>query len=204
MPRTKQQNEIIKSKRKDLIVEAAIRVFATIPYTEVTISAIAREAKCGHSLIYHYFSNIREVYERAIESIAPSIKPITKFLKVPSKNPEIKFVGIITHLIKLLKTDEMFPFYIQALVHASNVISIPTTNSLEFLSTLKEKMIVIIEKGQEKNKIIEMKPEQILLNLFFLIRGIASSVIFQKNGRDFIPQASTIYLPFLKEDILDN
>ena len=67
MPRTKQQNEIIRNRRKDVIVNAAIRVFATLPYNEVTMSAIAREAKCGHSLIYHYFDNIRDLYDSAIE-----------------------------------------------------------------------------------------------------------------------------------------
>ena len=45
MPRTKQQNEMIRNRRKDMIVNAAIRVFATLPYNEVTMSAIAREAK---------------------------------------------------------------------------------------------------------------------------------------------------------------
>ena len=62
MPRTKDANTRIRNRRRTSIIQAAIRCFARMPYNEVTISLIAREAKCGHSLIYHYFSGIRDIH----------------------------------------------------------------------------------------------------------------------------------------------
>lgn len=199
MPRTKTQNEELRGKTKQVIVDAAIRVFATIPYTEATISAVAREAGCVHSLIYHYFPNIRDLYEKAIDSITPNFKGLNKFLRDPKVNPEIKFVGFISHLTGLLKTDEMFAYYIQALVHASNVLGMGNATSIKLVQQLKDKFSTLIIKGQEQNKLIDMKADQIVLNVYYSVRGIASSIIFQKNGRASVPLPSTLYLPFLRE-----
>ena len=75
--------------------------------------------KCGHSLIYHYFDNIRDLYDSAIEKIIPSFYPIMDFTKLPNQNPEIKFVGFIIYIMRLLKEDEMFPYFVQTFIHSA-------------------------------------------------------------------------------------
>lgn len=199
MPRTKQQNEMIRNRRKDVIVNAAIRVFATLPYNEVTMSAIAREAKCGHSLIYHYFDNIRDLYDSAIEKIIPSFYPIMDFTKLPNQNPEIKFVGFIIYIMRLLKEEPMFPYYVQTFIHSASVGFHTKSSGDSFIKHFVQQAGEMIRNGQKQGKIIEMESEQIIINISYLIRGICNSLIFEKNALVKIPEPSTIYLPFLKK-----
>ncbi len=198
MPRTKQQNEVIRNRRKDMIVNAAIRVFATLPYNEVTMSAIAREAKCGHSLIYHYFDNIRDLYDSAIEKIIPSFYPIMDFTKLPNQNPEIKFVGFIIYITRLLKEDAMFPYYVQTFIHSASVGFHVKSSGQTFIKRFMQQAMELILMGQKQGKIIEIDPEQIITSISFTIRGICSSIIFEKKGVFSMPDASAIYLPYLK------
>lgn len=200
MPRTKQQNEVIRNRRRDVIVNAAIRVFATLPYNEVTMSAIAREAKCGHSLIYHYFDNIRDLYDSAIEKIIPSFYPIMDFTKLPNQNPEIKFVGFVIYVMRLLKEDSMFPYYVQTFIHSANVGANLKSSGQTFIKHFLQQAIEMIKNGQKQGKIIDMDAEQIITNLSFTIRGICSSIIFEKKGVINIPEPSTLYLPFLRKE----
>jgi len=47
--------------RKKLIIEAAERVFAVMPFNQVSIRDIAREAGISHASIYHYFPDQQSV-----------------------------------------------------------------------------------------------------------------------------------------------
>lgn len=200
MPRTKQQNEVIRNRRRDVIVNAAIRVFATLPYNEVTMSAIAREAKCGHSLIYHYFDNIRDLYDSAIEKIIPTFYPIMDFTKLPNQNPEIKFVGFVIYVMRLLKEDPMFPYYVQTFIHSAHIGANLKTSGNSFIKHFLQQSIEMIRNGQKQGKIIDMDAEQIVINISYTIKGICSSIIFEKSGTINLPEPSTIYLPFLRKE----
>lgn len=50
--RTTSRTKSTTKTRRDDILEAGIRLFARVPFSELTIAAVAREANCGHSLVY--------------------------------------------------------------------------------------------------------------------------------------------------------
>ena len=70
MPRTAEQNQEIKDKRRAKIVAAAIRVFASNEYDSVAIDDIVEIVGCSHGLFYHYFDTKEDVYRAIIEEIA--------------------------------------------------------------------------------------------------------------------------------------
>jgi AcrR family transcriptional regulator len=66
MPRTEEQNKIIKDRRKMKIMEKALMLFATRGFDFVTVDDITKEVGCSHGLFYHYFTGKEDVYNQLI------------------------------------------------------------------------------------------------------------------------------------------
>ena len=62
MPRTKEQNEIIKEQRKKKVCKAALKLFALHGFKDVAVDDITREANCSHGLFYHYFKDQKDIF----------------------------------------------------------------------------------------------------------------------------------------------
>lgn len=56
-----------RSDKRSLILEAAIKVFATHGYHRARVSDIAREAGIAYGLVYHYFKNKDEILATIFE-----------------------------------------------------------------------------------------------------------------------------------------
>ncbi len=57
MPRTKEQNEVIRVEKRKIIMEAALELFAENGYAHTSIDAIAKHAKVAKGLVYNYFNS---------------------------------------------------------------------------------------------------------------------------------------------------
>ena len=73
-PRTKEQNEEIREERRQVILNAALELFAENGYHSTPISAIAKKAGVSKGLIYNYFKSKEEIllvlYEQYIDLIS--------------------------------------------------------------------------------------------------------------------------------------
>ena len=67
MPRTSEQNQAIKDKRRARIIKSAIRVFASYGYDQSAIDDITKDANCSHGLFYHYFDNKAVILEAIVD-----------------------------------------------------------------------------------------------------------------------------------------
>jgi AcrR family transcriptional regulator len=67
MPRTSEQNESIRDKRKTKILERTLRLFAINGFDSVTIDDITVACNCSHGLFYHYFKSKEDVFNALIE-----------------------------------------------------------------------------------------------------------------------------------------
>ncbi|HMK33906.1 MAG TPA: helix-turn-helix domain-containing protein, partial [Desulfomonilaceae bacterium] len=62
-----------RETRRDLIIDAAIRLFATTPFDRVGMRDIASEAGLSPASIYRYFSNRDDLF---VEALCREIKSI--------------------------------------------------------------------------------------------------------------------------------
>lgn len=72
MPRSPQDNELIRQARRTEIFRAAGHVFAKKGFAATKIADIAAEANLSHGLLYHYFRSKEEVYEALFDQILES------------------------------------------------------------------------------------------------------------------------------------
>jgi AcrR family transcriptional regulator len=60
-PRNEEQNEMIKDERREQILSAALREFATRGFAATKISDIVARGRMSHGLVYHYFKSKEEL-----------------------------------------------------------------------------------------------------------------------------------------------
>lgn len=85
---------IMKTKerqdRKDLIIDAAERVFSTNPFTRVSMREIAREAGIAPSSIYTYFPNQESLFvEATVRDSSTLIEEMSAMLEGPDSGEPI-------------------------------------------------------------------------------------------------------------------
>jgi AcrR family transcriptional regulator len=66
MPRTKEQNEAIRAEKKQLIMDAALELFAEDGYAHTSIERIAQHAGVAKGLIYSYFESKDDLLYRIL------------------------------------------------------------------------------------------------------------------------------------------
>lgn len=104
MPRTKEQNELIKQERDHQILLSALYLFSYKGYGGVTLDEICEAANCSHGLIYHYYSSKQNLYDALIDKIVNPM--IVKLCSNFNRNQKAKFVmiDILDSYLKALKS----------------------------------------------------------------------------------------------------
>jgi AcrR family transcriptional regulator len=78
-PRTPKQYEEIREEKRTLIMDAALKHFATVGYHNTTISQIAKHAGISKGLMYNYFASkeelLSEIINRSTEEISRYFDP---------------------------------------------------------------------------------------------------------------------------------
>ncbi|MDR2823773.1 MAG: TetR/AcrR family transcriptional regulator [Prevotellaceae bacterium] len=79
MPRTKEQYEQIRTEKRQLIKESALKLFAEKGYDATSISEIAKKAEISKGLLYNYFASkddlLKTIWDDLIEEFEVMIDP---------------------------------------------------------------------------------------------------------------------------------
>ena len=69
MPRSKEDFKEITLKRKNTILETALRLFSLYGYDTISIDQITKESKCSHGLFYHYFNSKQDLLDQLLKTV---------------------------------------------------------------------------------------------------------------------------------------
>lgn len=195
---TSKRTKVSGKTRRDDILEAGIRLFARVPFSELTIAAVAREANCGHSLVYHYFTNINRLYDECVNHVVARYKLLIDHLKSLTIPAELALAGLIAIIVDTLKKDKLSPYCLSMFLFTYN--QAPRNRAL---TKTKEEWINLfykfIQEGQKNERVITtLSAEEILNTLKAIFRGLVSIQIISGHSPDNILSASEIYLPFMQ------
>lgn len=62
MPRSPEQNQAVKDKRRGKLLDTSLKVFAIKGFGAVAIDDITNASRCSHGLFYHYFESKEDVF----------------------------------------------------------------------------------------------------------------------------------------------
>lgn len=178
MPRTREQFLEMKDERVAEIYKAALPLFSL--YGEkVSIDAICKKAKCSHGIIYHYFKNTDEIFNKLLSS-STYVELNQSLLNPINGSSYEKIEHIISILINVSdkKIDVISYLYI--------IVKEEGKNSLFSL------MKTLIKEGQNSGKIIAGEPSEVVNTLFFLFKGIYLSFLQEKHPVVKVPSVENV------------
>ncbi len=103
-PRKKEDNEVIRERRKAHILEVALNLFARVGYESTTISKISKEAKISKGLMYNYFDSKEDLLKSLIADLNKMEEGM--MASVIDDDPRIMMRNIFTVFFKTLVEDK--------------------------------------------------------------------------------------------------
>lgn len=172
MPRTQEQNQVIKDKRRSKLLATALKVFAAEGYDAVTIDAVTKASKCSHGLFYHYFPGKPDVFQALLsETIMPSgvLPPLKKALEARG----VRGLAILRDYLNEISQAPIGEVYIAKI---SCFLIEEESLPKEFERFAKENNLrgvfeSLIRQGQDEGEVIAGDPKEISLAVNDLLQA---------------------------------
>ena len=162
MPRSSEQNRIIKDRRRAKLLRAALRVFAAKGYRGTSVDDITKEARCSHGLFYHYFESKADAYEAVLKELVIPSNAVPPLEEALAKHGDAGLALIGAYIEQITNGDKIQ--WASAMVYMgigdgeeakiAQKVGISTVNA-------KTALIELIKEGQEEGVAIEGDPEEI-------------------------------------------
>jgi len=130
-PRTKKQFEKIRTDKKELILNTALKLFAEKGYHATSISSIAKDAGISKGLMYNYFESKETLLN---EIILSGLKELIGFFD-PNKDgflTEDEFDFFLNSAIESIKNNRNYWKLYYSLLMQSSVIELSKDTMAEF------------------------------------------------------------------------
>jgi AcrR family transcriptional regulator len=107
-PRTKDQLDQLRESKKQQILEAALKVFATHGYDGATINMIAKEAKIAKGLMYTYYASKEKLVQELIHYGFQKASLLMQEKPVNALTSKKAFEGSLRNIINLFLQESDF------------------------------------------------------------------------------------------------
>ncbi len=188
MPRTSEQFKQIKDERKANILINAAHVFALSNKGKVSIDDISTQAGCSHGLVYHYFSNVEDVYKAILK--VDVMKELNDTLNVSLKEKPIVYIkNIIYTLNALLEKDDNIPFVIIFLDNDEK-------------NSFKDVLCSLVKRGQKDGSVSVGNPLDIADTCYYIYKGYCLNRLLNEKANDSLPDRDVIMQLFIRGSML--
>ena len=195
MSKTNLQTSILKEKRRVLIMEKALKLFATYGVDNITIDDIADSLKISHGLFYHYFKDKNDLIDEIIKKSKDVFSILLSQLNSEDKSPKEIVRFLSEFILNELKEDEENAYYINFFltINFQKTYRSNDTGHLEI-----ENLLNIIKKGQKEGEFKDnVEPWEILTIFFTSLEGLTNGKIKYKNEYK-LPSSQALLNIFLK------
>lgn len=201
MARTKEQNEKMRTEKKELILKEALKQFSDKGLFATKIKDIAEGVGMAQGLLYNYYKSKEEIYTELVDNALDKMNDAMEMLEAMEDAPHEKIRKSIIQLLKTIEESEEFNQTCRFIAQATNSSAIPqeARKSIELKRDKPyESISSIIKQGQLEGTIVEGDPYQLAVLFWTSINGLA---IYKatREGNPTIPQAEILIKIFLKE-----
>lgn len=96
--RASSRSRLAVDERRNQLLELGLRLFADVPYDELSIDAIAHAAGVSKGLLYHYFPGKREYYIETVRLAAERLLADAELTAAGPPSPELLARALDTYL----------------------------------------------------------------------------------------------------------
>ena len=198
MPRTPEQNQSIKDRRRAKLIAFALKAFALNGYDHTAIDDITKPAKCSHGLFYHYFDSKEDIFAALIDEVlcAEAEVPVAAALELGSV-AGLRLLCEYAATVAKLGGKELCIAKITLLLPEANGLD---AKASEFARNhnVEQTLVTLIRQGQNEGKVIAGDPKLIARTFMDLLKGALSRLgIAGKENAD----SNILFGMFLKTPI---
>ena len=174
-PRSEEQNAQIKDERREQILSAALKVFASRGFAATRISDIVGAGGVSHGLLYHYFKSKEEIfYELVTRAIYHAGQSLVMVESLPI-GPLEKISNTAAYIMGGIDEGEDSAYYFMIVNHAA-MMEAPPEEKARYLAGSDlpiATLVKIIAQGQEAQVIRTGDPLDLAVTFFAAIMGLA-------------------------------
>lgn len=200
MPRTREQNKLIKEKRLDLILTAALKCFLRFSYNETNIDNICEEAKISHGLFYHYFKNKEEVYKTLIKvKVIPLMDEIYSSINLNGQKAKYSLIDLLDTLVETIKKDDDIFFSFFLFINMNIEKKTLPKECIKMVKTLYVVIYDLIKKGVEEGDFYINDEKSSTYTILFFILSVCLNRYHLNNKKYLAINSKSIVEIFLKQ-----
>lgn len=186
MPRSPEQNQAVKDKRRAKLLDNALKVFAVLGYDEVSIDSITKSARCSHGLFYHYFTSKEEafgyVWDELIDG-AFSAPPLAEALE-KGGTAGLDFICHAYDMFASLDAKKLC--VAQIAITACHIDSLPDSIKQKAEKyDMRSALATLIKQAQEEGNAIAGDPDEIAYAIFTVFLTEIKQACLNKHDRHF-------------------
>lgn len=154
-PRTKDQLEQLRESKKQQILEAALKVFATHGYDGATINMIAKEAGIAKGLMYTYYESKEKLVEELIHFGLQKAASLLKEKPVNELTSKKAFEESLRNMINIFSREADFWRLYTMLALQPNLATKFRKEAISFMEQYMAMYMAYFSKMKSKNPMAE-------------------------------------------------
>ncbi|MFL5358430.1 TetR/AcrR family transcriptional regulator [Archangium sp.] len=192
MPRTPQQNQLLKQERRGALLKAAREVFARKGLAASKMTDLAAAAGISYGLVYHYFPDKESVFAALVEeAVQEGLQLITAARQGPG-TPWEQLHGVCARLLERVREEPSVPL-ILVQAYAGESAPGPVEEALARYSTrFFQQLVELLEAGQQAGQVVDVPAPELARTLLATVQGLALTQLLPQLGGTPFPSAGTV------------
>jgi AcrR family transcriptional regulator len=201
MSRNKELNQIIKDERREQILTAALRLFATKGLAAAKMSDLSKNTGISQGLVYHYYRSKEELFTNLVDTAIEKMNTAAVNLEKLPLSPKEKIILAVESLLKGFNENANTSDYYFLITQTALSDAFPqeAKDIIRAKNRIKyDVMTRIFKQGQEEGTVKNHHASEMATLFFSTMNGLALNKAIY--GADFImPDKNIILSMFLKE-----
>lgn len=180
-PLNETQLKQIYHKRREQILNAALKVFANRGFIGAKTNLIAKEAGLSEGLLYKYFKSKDEIFVSLIQiAVSASMDAFQNFHQIPG-SPLAQLRELTTHILDP-KNQNAFLIVLQARIGEGVPDQAIALIKQHSHAKYTEQLTPLFEKGQESGEFIAGDPSELASGYLKVITGLMTLKLGEDDG----------------------
>lgn len=192
MPRNPERDQEHRKERCELILSAAVELFAKKGLSATKISDIAKKSGMSHGLVYNYFRSKEEIYISLIDKGLKSFKKDLEYVISQPLNGYEKIVLLLQNINVNHMDEALFHQIFVDQFLASDAVSDELKNTVrEVMAAHVELVASIFTEGQASGHFVEGDPKELA---YYFLTYVQAMILAEARGLPFGGKNGTDHL----------
>ncbi|MBP1157219.1 MULTISPECIES: TetR/AcrR family transcriptional regulator [unclassified Paenibacillus] len=183
MPRNPKRDQEHRKERSELILSAAVELFAKKGLSATKISDIAKKSGMSHGLVYNYFRSKEEIYISLIDKSLKGFKKDLEYVVSQPLNGYEKIV-LLLHNININNLEEALfhQIFVDQFLTSDAVSEVLKSTVRAVMAANVELVASIFAEGQASGHFIEGDPRELA---YYFLTYVQAMILAEARGLPF-------------------